>query len=199
MFYLDDDKLRQKKKRRRNENPCFLCNELTYDWDYMCADCRKSWYLGGKKREEDARLIGSERIEQVPVLVYWSFFFGWVKDKMESLDRSEINDRIRKATIALADGEEDEFDRFFSKARTLGMLKTHVGRPGDKGRSGEGSRVYRFPKRGTWKLLKDLTEAIRDLANCHYNSGFQDGHSLLRRIASGEVTVNDINERTRGK
>lgn len=197
MFNVDK-KLNQKKKRRRNEKPCFLCGEPTCDWDYMCYECRKSWYLGRKKREKDARLVGSERIEQVPIINYWAFFYGWVKDKMQSLDRNEINSRIRSAVIALADGEEDEFDRFFSKARTLGMLKTHIGKPGQLG-GGEDSRVYRFPKRGTWKLLKDLTEAIRDLANYHYNSGFQDGHSLLRRIASGEVTVNDINERTRGK
>jgi len=163
MFYFDA-KLNQKKKRRRNENPCFLCDEPTYDWDYMCTDCRKSWYLGGKNRKEEARLIGSDKIEQVPIFTYWSFFYDWVKDKRESLDRYKINHRIRDAAIKLAGGEEDEFDHFFSKARTLGMLKTHVGRPGFSGGSGEGSRVYKFPRRGTLKLLQDLTYAIRDLA-----------------------------------
>jgi len=192
-------KLQQKEKRRRNQNPCFLCDEPTYDWDYMCSDCRKDWYNGGQKREEDARLIGRDKIEQVPVFQYWSFFYGWVKDKRESLDRYKINFRIKDAAIALAGGKEDEFDHFFSKARTLGMLKTHVGRPGFSGGSGEGSRVYTFPRRGTWKLLQDLTCAIRDLANYHYNSGFQDGSSLLGRIAKGEVTVDEINKRMMGK
>ena len=199
MYWEQDARLKQKEKRRRNENPCFLCDEPTYDWDYMCRACRKDWYLGGKKREDDTRLIGRDRIEQVPILVYWSFIFGWTKDKRESFDRSKITSRIRDAAIALAGGEKDEFDRYFSKARTLGMLKEHIGSPDNTTRSGEQSTVYRFPRRGTWKLLKDLTYAIRDLANHHYNKGFQDGSYLLRRIARGELSVNELNEKVRGK
>jgi len=194
-----EDKLHQKEKSRRSQNPCFLCDEPTYDWDYMCSDCRKDWYNGGQKREEDARLIGRDRIEQVPILSYWSFIFGWTKDRRESFDRSKINIRIRDAIIKLAGGEKDEFDHYFSKARTLGMLKTHIGSPDNTSRSGESSTVYRFPRRGTWKLLQDLTYAIRDLVNHHYNSGFQDGSSLLGRIAKGEVTVDEINKRMMGK
>ena len=177
MYWTQDARLKHKKKRRRKENPCFLCDEPTYDWDYMCVACRKDWYLGGENRKKEARLIDRDKIEQVPIFRYWSFFYDWVKDKRESLDRYEINHRIRDAAIALAGGREEEFDHFFSKARTLGMLKTHVGRPGFSGGSGEGSRVYKFPKRGTWKLLQDLTRAIRDLANYYYNRGFQDGSS----------------------
>lgn len=199
MYFTDDERLRQNKKSRRNEKPCFLCDEPTYDWDYMCHDCRKDWYRGGKKREDDARLIGRDKIEQVPILGYWSFIFGWTKDKREAFDRSKINSRIRDAVIKLAGGERDEFDHYFSKARTLGMLKTHIGSPDNTSRSGEQSTVYKFPRRGTWKLLQDLTYAIRDLVNHHYNKGFQDGSNLLGRIARGEITVNEINERVRGK
>ena len=198
MFYFDA-KLNQKKKRRRNENPCFLCDEPTYDWDYMCTDCRKDWYRGGKKRKVDARLIGRDRIEQVPILGYWSFIFGWTKDRRESFDRSKINMRIRDAIIKLARGERDEFDHYFSKARTLGVLKEHIGSPDNTSRTGEQSTVYKFPRRGTWKLLKDLTYAIRDLVNHHYNKGFQDGSSLLMRIANGEISVDEINKRMTGK
>lgn len=199
MYWTQDARLKHKKKHRRNENPCFLCDEPTYDWDYMCVDCRKDWYRGGQNRVEEARMIGRDKIEQVPVFGYWSFFFGWNKDKRESFDRSKINRRIRNAVIKLAGGKEEEFDRFFSKARTLGMLKTHVGRPGATSNVNEGSRVFKFPRRGTWKLLQDLTYAIRDLANHHYNRGFMDGSSLLMRIASGELSVKEINERITGK
>jgi len=198
MFYFDA-KLNQKKKRRRNQNPCFLCDEPTYDWDYMCTDCRKDWYRGGQNRIEEERAIGRDKIEQVPVFQYWAFFYDWMKDRRESFDRSKINSRIREAAIKLAGGKEDEFDHFFSKARTLGMLKTHVGRPGFSGGSDEGSRVYTFPRRGTWKLLNDLTYAIRDLANYHFNDGFQKGSYLLGRIANGELSIEEINRRMIGK
>lgn len=200
LYDYNDDRLAKNKKRRRNENPCILCDEPTYDWDYMCTPCRKSWYLGKKKQADDARNIGRDKTEQVPIFTYWSFFYGWVKDKREHLDRYKINHRIREAAISLAGGEKQEFDNHFhSKARTLGMLKTHVGRPGYSGGGGEGSTVYRFPRRGTWKLLQDLTLAIRDLSNHHYNKGYMDGSNLLFRISSGELTVDEINERMTGK
>lgn len=199
MYWTQDARLKHKKKRRRKENPCFLCDEPTYDWDYMCTDCRKDWYVGKKNRKIEARQIDRDKIEQVPIFRYWSFFYDWVKDKRESLDSYKINHRIRDAAIKLAGGKEDEFDHLFSKARALGMLKTHIGRPGFSGGSGEGSRVYKFPKRGTWKLLQDLTFAIRDLANYYYNKGWQDGSNLLGRIARGELSVDEINKRMMGK
>ena len=143
MYWTQDARLKHKKKRRRKENPCFLCDEPTYDWDYMCVDCRKDWYRGGQNRIKEDRMIGRDKIEQVPVFRYWSFFFGWGKDKRERFDRYEIAGRIRDAVIKLAGGKEEEFDHFFSKARTLGMLKTHVGRPGATSRTGEQTSVYR--------------------------------------------------------
>ncbi len=188
-----DEKLREKEKSRRNENPCFICTEPTYDWDYLCRDCRKDWYAGRKSRLEAASLIGRDKPERIPIRHYWSFMYGWSDKRDLTHDRMDINGRIKRAVIALAGGKKDEFAPYFSNIRAAS-----IGSPNEKG-GGSGKDVYVFPKRGTWKILKELTFAIRDLANYNYNKGFQDGSGLLARIASGDLSIEDINRRMIGK
>lgn len=180
---------RVKNKRRRQENPCVFCDKPTRDWDYICRQCREDWYQGKEARCAIENDGARRKDERIPVYSYWSYMYFNNEDEPKT--RNEIGYRIRQAALNLADGRKDEMAPYFGSK--VGGL---VGRPNEgRGSYNEGHSVYIFPRRGTWKNLNDLNNAILDLVHYYYRDGYKHGRRLLHQIARGELTIEEINER----
>lgn len=180
---------RERTKHRRKEFPCVLCGAGTYDWDHVCNGCRQDHESGRRIREHEEKTNAAQKAEYIPILWYWWVGAGAKADRPKG-DRSEITRRIRTAIIWLAGGMKT--DRQYHP-------RTHkqIGRP--YGTTYDSSfDIYRFPRRGTWKKLLELTEAIADLARWYYVDGHQNGRHLLAQIASGKLTIEEINKRMIG-
>jgi len=196
-MYGHESKLKIKKKQRRQDNPCILCEEPTRDWDYLCRRCREDWHDGVAARESVAARDGQVKDERVPVYTHWSYlFFDNSGEPRRSL---EIHHDIKKAVIGLAQGREDELTSYWNPRKSVHGNPTRfverVGRPDSHSGSNDGSSIYIFPRRGTWKLMRDLNRAILDLCQHHYINGYKRGQRLLHMIARGELSVDQINER----
>ena len=196
-MYGQEGKLKIKKKQRRQDNPCILCTEPTRDWDYLCRHCREDWFDGVAARESVAARDGRVSDERVPIYQYWSYLF--FDNKAEPRRRTDISHELKAAVIKLAEGREDELTSYWNPRRSVhGNPSRHierVGRPNQSGGSNEGSSIYIFPRRGTWKLLRDINQAILDLCHYYYVDGYTHGQRLLHMIARGELSVDKINER----
>lgn len=196
-MYGQEGKLKIKKKHRRQDNPCIMCEQPTRDWDYLCRHCREDWFDGVAARESVAARDGRTKDERVPIYLYWSYLF--FDNKADVGDRSDINSRIKKAIIDLAQGREDELTSYWNPRKSVHGNPTRfvecVGKPNGSRGGSDGSSIYIFPRRGTWKLLRDLNRAILDICQYHYVRGYERGQRLLVQIARGEVTVDEINER----
>lgn len=198
-MYGQEGKLKIKKKSRRQDNPCIMCDEPTRDWDYVCRSCREDWHDGRSAREDMAKRNNQMKDERVPVYLYWSYLSFDNSANLDPRRRNEINHDIKRAIIALAQGREDELTSYWNPRRSVHGNPTRfverVGRPDSHSSSNEGSSVYIFPRRGTWKLLRDLNRAILDLCQYHYINGYERGQRLLYQIARGELSVDEINDR----
>jgi len=196
-MYGQEGKLKIKKKQRRQDNPCIMCEEPTRDWDYLCRLCREDWFDGVAARESVAARDGQVKDERVPIYSYWSYLF--FDHKVKAGDRTKITSRIKRAVIKLAEGREDELTSYWNPRKSVhGNPKRFVemvGRPNASGGSSEGSSIYIFPRRGTWKLLRDINAGIQDLCHYYYFQGYERGQRLLYQIARCELTMDEINER----
>lgn len=196
-MYGHESKLKIKEKNRRQDNPCIMCTEPTRDWDYVCRHCRMDWHDGKSAREDVDKRNNQVKDERVPVYLYWSYLS--FDNKADVPRRHEINSDIKKAIIGLAQGREDELTSYWNPRQSVhGHPSRHVervGRPDGSSGSQEGSSIYIFPRRGTWKLMRDLNGAILRLCQYHYISGYERGKRLLHQIANDELSVDQINER----
>ena len=155
------------------------------------------WHDGKSAREATANRKKAVKDERVPVYTYWSYLS--FDNKAEPRRRYEINHDIKQAVIGLAQGREDELTSYWNPRLSVhGNPKRfveRVGRPDASSGSNEGSSIYIFPRRGTWKLMRDLNRAILELCQYHYIDGYKRGKRLLHQIARGELSVDEINER----
>lgn len=139
---------------------------------------------------------GQVKDERVPIYAYWSYLF--FDHKADAGDRTKITSRIKEAVIGLAQGREDELTSYWNPRVSVHGNPTRsverVGRPHARSRD-DGSSIYIFPRRGTWKLLRDVNQAIQDLCHYYYIDGYNRGQRLLYMIARDEITVDQINER----
>ncbi len=196
-MYGQEEKLKIRKKQRRRDNPCIMCEESTRDWDYLCSHCRMDWHDGKAARESVASRDGRVKDERVPIYSYWSYLSF---DKKGNADnRTKITGRIKRAVIKLAEGREDELTSSFNLRKSVhGNPQRHItliGRPNEGEGNRDRSSTYIFPRRGTGKLMRDINAGIQDLCRYHYIDGYERGRRLLYQITMGELTVDEINER----
>lgn len=137
--------------------------------------------------EEDEK--NAEKAEFIPIVWYW--WLGRSNKENERLDRSDITKRLRESAIRLGNGKD--LGRRYHPASHKQIGKPYI--PGHEG----SVNVYRFPRRGTWKTLIDLTTAVADLCRYYYEDGYRDGSRLLNRIIDGDISIKEINERAVGE
>lgn len=185
------------KKPRRVAKPCVICRENTYDWDFVCPNCRNDAKRGrnlDKLREAGGDMLeGLELWEIAIVSMDFRPFYSTLDPKKWFPDShflySDYSKAIRKRLIELANLihiKEDYYERR-SDLRTDKKIVV--------GYTERSNRDHQEPYYGTEKagiLLKELFELISFVAKYNYDDGFADGNRLLMRIARGELTVEEL-------
>ena len=170
---------------RRNKRPCVLgCGQETYDWDYVCKECRGIVRRGRDKDEIEQR-IPKELIE-ISVAHDWHLIhsLGNAED-CGYFVRSE--ERIRAALLALLKVNES--------GTAAGHAFDGVGfiRP-----FGAAHRVSRWMFLGdehAGEHLGELIQALRDLAAWEYQEGKREGEEWLAKLVGGELSMDELQDR----
>lgn len=174
-----------KHRHRRKPSTCVLCKEEeTYDWDYICSDCRQSWKMG----EEYQQLRMPEGTREVLIALYWNLyhFNGVVRryDEFREYGKGS-GSRLRNAVLALVGAVQ-------TSHRWTPKLTGAIGLPKNKRGSDSVSRYIIVGDEKTEQAMRDLYEAACDLMAEAYKDGESRGKSFVTDLAEGKLTTKDL-------
>lgn len=179
-----------KKRWHRTAKPCVLCKESdTYDWDYICADCRGEWKRGHAwAQAEEKRDALPDGMIEAPIAWYWYLYhFAGTADRAGSL-QNDSKKRFRDALLELVGASRVPNDRMgTSHSWAIGYPKKEPVRD-----SISQSRYILRGDEHTLKLLQKVYECACDLMASAYDDGLRRGRSFVQDLAEGKMTVKDL-------
>ena len=174
-------------KRRRNPRPCVLgCGERTWDWDYVCQDCRG--LIEAARAREDAEQHVPDGYVELTVGWHWDLHRHDGDASAITFD-NPADKRIKAALFAVLYASERRQD--------FGHSYNAIGLP-DKVHRGFSESVVSWVLLGdenTKAHLRDLLQAIRDIAAHEYREGRRDGECFIAKLASGEMSMDELQDK----
>ena len=172
---------------RRKEVSCVLCGRDTLDVGAVCHVCRATFEEGKRavaalEAEKAEGLIG-----EYPVAHYFQFYGGQKPDRFGRQEGERPEYRFRDAALRLGQFEKtsDHFSRSgFNPA--IGELKSTDATSIPSGYRARADAVA---------ALDELLTATRDLIAKAYAEGYGRGENLLSRIARGELSVDELEDK----
>jgi hypothetical protein len=169
----------------RVTKPCPSCKGTTYprDVDGVCSECERLIRYAKRKHAEeqaDADMIDVETKEVHYAIPYYGTAHASVP--------SNVRDPLTKAMHAL----------IMTTSHSGGSQGGPLVPEYPKGKEHYGIhewKTYRRMKRTTAEAVNALDKALRDVLEFVDADAYENGRNLLMQIASGSISMNELNEK----
>ena len=183
-----------KKANRRKPVVCVLCEKEeaeTKNDSGVCSACLRSYMVGKAYERYHENLKSSEEEIVARIPNYPSFSRGY------ALERSEVeklyggdgylheDSELGKAVLALAD---------ITPTRKNDPDVTVMFGPGRENSHDYREDAYAVGSRLTFATLQKVFVLLNRVLHNQYREGYRDGQSVITSLASGAMTVDQLNE-----
>lgn len=192
----------EEKRHRRNEHPCVLCKADTHDWDHICHECRKIYQAG------QDRIAAAHAGKETQVWLDRHHRLNGDDKTIEGYVSTPHYDSDRPHRGSNYDNENDLWSALDS---LIGEKREHNRElPNVKiDPKSEAEKDIREPFQKTshvgyawcWSLteaqagaLEALILAIRRHWAFAHAEGYDKGNRMIRRLATGDLSIAQINE-----
>jgi len=175
--------------RGRTKKPCPGCGKAEYPWrktDEVCRICRKLIKEALEHRKSLKAMTGKMKIA-VGEAYHWNkgYLEGDLSGSYHEFGEYNLKDMLLRIMVKLIKelSEKSYGDPYTDKASIVlkGLQLTY---------QYDGSeREGRYIDKKLFGLLRGLDRLIRLALKRSYENGKRDGASLIRRLASGDITV----------
>lgn len=175
-------------RNRRKPVACVLCGQQTYERSAVCPTCTENAKMGEKVRANQSE-DGTENVSVYLCLARWQ-----VVSADQEIIEKHLSEHWRRIDYSLVERVFDkavglvEIERYFGFGIATGEQKT-IGWNGKDHNSR--ARRCTLPA-GRAAAVDELATAIRLYAKSCYDEGYADGQRLLVKIATGELTVEQM-------
>lgn len=177
---------------RRKPVICVLCElEETKNDSGVCSRCTRSYMIGRayERYHEDLKSSGEQIVGRIPH--YPSFSRGYALEHREVVklygDDGHLfeDSELGKAVIALAD---------IAPTRRNDPDVTVMFAPGKEKNHDYREDAYAVGSRFTFAALQKVFVLLNRVLHNEYREGYRDGQSVITSLASGSMTVEQLNE-----